>query len=154
MSKNRCRLEGERYKGEFKGSRNKREVKERDYMWDRKRSYVWWEGTGIIIDKEGKKRAFGFSTDGTGYRQPRSLKKLIMNFEDDSYEEVRKEDEEELVDYVLESLVSRIENSKLDLPELIIMPHSRKYLVDRGLIPDEQGQIMLGLNGNVEENEG
>lgn len=39
MRNNRYNLEGERYKGKFKGSRNRKEVTKKEYMWDRKENY-------------------------------------------------------------------------------------------------------------------
>lgn len=144
MFKNRCKLEGERYAGEFTGTRNSKKVIKRDYTGNYGSTYSYWQGTGAIFDKENEENyVFGFSTNGTCYFQPRELEKLVMNFRGNVDKEVKEEDYPKLVDYVLGSLVSEVQNFNSTLPEIILMPHQKGELVRAGLIPDEEGQLYL-----------
>jgi len=133
------KIEGEKYRGRFKGHVVRSKYKVRDEI----KSNSWWEGVGVIIEKNADNRyIFEFTTFGTFYSIPNSLDKLILNFSDNSDKEVEDKDFPELRDYVLENMVKQVKNfNKEMIPSIILFPHKREDLVRKGFIPDEKGQM-------------
>jgi len=144
-------IEGNRYKGIFNAKKETSEFWGGQSYTSYKYDASWYEGTGIIKDKKtGKKYTFALNT-------PRfeQVKKGDFTFEESVINYGQKSSDpksivvpgkyKNIIDIGLERIISKIKDSKKEIPSITPEKLKAEELVERGLCFDELGQRHLAF---------
>ena len=148
-------LDGQRYTGKFVnvGQKEREELQSGEFF-DYFTNYYWYEGVGSIKDKKTRKKYTLLLKTSTRLPPSTPLENCIVRFrEQEAYSNERRVEESRIVpgaylkiiDLSLGELVSRIKESKEDIPTLQPIRLTSEYLIDHGLIFGDDGQIHLPL---------
>ena len=106
-----------------------------------KKKEKWYEGDGILESLEDEKKyIFHFKTTNIDDINEENLKKKIMNVEGF---EISPENESKLIDFLLEGVCKKVKGYQNGFRATIYFegkPLERRYLEDKGIIDEENGQ--------------
>ena len=148
-------IEGEKLLGKFRVGIRTDEFWGGSEYTEYKYKGFWYEGVGLIEDKEtGKKYSFALVTNhfrGTPENNC-TLEEAIVNFNQrspfyagDFKPKVVNGFYKRIVDLSLRDLVSQVEDSNEDIPEITPKRLRVDELVEKGYCSEEDGQIRLAL---------
>ena len=154
----RLMLEGERYLGHFKATRNSRDVWRGTHGGEYEKTSSWYKGAGLVIDKTNNNKYF-FVFQTPSFEDPcPTLQESLVDYgqHDRRFRELRGLPLSQVVDGMypkiidlsLESLALLVERLHDPLPEVRIPLLSEQELIEKGLLVSKKEQLHLPLKSN------
>lgn len=141
-------LDGNKYKGIFKGEKKERSGSYSSCEYERYYHYVWWSGTGIIQVQylEGARFVFNFDTNPSEFRSVFYDNIFMLKREHYIVKPGEIIKPKDVADRYLERMLKQVREATSEnnpIPTIEIAPMEISDLIEEGLIAQSDGQIRL-----------